>query len=120
MNTGAFIQDQWTIQNLTLNLGARFDYLHAWAAARRSEAGRWVPARDYDKLDDVPNFRDISPRLGAAYDLFGNGRTALKASVGRYVQNINTDIARNNAPSWAEVTSTTRTWNDCEPRPRSA
>jgi hypothetical protein len=112
VNTGAFVQDQWTIHNLTLNLGARFDYLHAWAPARRSEAGRWVPARDYDKLDDVPNFRDISPRLGAAYDLFGNGRTALKASVGRYVQNINTDIARNNAPSWAEVTSTTRTWND--------
>jgi len=112
INAGIFAQDQWTIQNLTVNLGVRFDYLHAWAPARRSEAGRWVPARDYDKLDNVPNFRDVSPRLGAAYDLFGNGRTAVKASLGRYVQNINTDIARNNAPSWAEVTNTTRTWND--------
>jgi len=112
VNTGIYAQDQWAIQNLTLNLGVRWDYLHAWAPARRSEAGTWVPARDYPKLDNVPNFTDVSPRLGAAYDLFGDGRTALKASVGRYVVNINTDIARTNAPSWAEVTNATRTWND--------
>ncbi|OFW34746.1 MAG: hypothetical protein A3F70_14235 [Acidobacteria bacterium RIFCSPLOWO2_12_FULL_67_14] len=112
INNGVFAQDQWTMQNLTLNLGVRWDYLHAWAPARRSEAGRWVSAREYDRLDDVPRFNDVSPRVGAAYDLFGNGRTAVKVAVGRYVQNINTDIARNNAPSWAEVTSTTRTWND--------
>ncbi|OFW15263.1 MAG: hypothetical protein A3F70_16635 [Acidobacteria bacterium RIFCSPLOWO2_12_FULL_67_14] len=112
LNNGLFAQDQWTIQNLTLNLGVRFDYLNAWAPARVSEAGRWVSRREYDRLDDVPNFTDLSPRLGVAYDLFGNGRTALKAAMGRYVANINTDIARNNAPSWAEVTSTTRSWND--------
>ena len=33
----------------------------------------------------MPNWKDISPRLGAAYDLFGNGKTAIKASLGRYV-----------------------------------
>ncbi len=29
---------------------------------------------------------DITPRLGVAYDLFGNGKTAVKVSLGKYVQ----------------------------------
>ena len=34
------------------------------------------------------NFRDLSPRFGVAYDLFGNGRTALKGAVSRYTVGI--------------------------------
>ncbi len=36
-------------------------------------------------MHDVPNWTDLNPRLGASYDLFGNGQTALKVSLGRYV-----------------------------------
>src|SRR5262249_57080946 len=32
----------------------------------------------------MPTFKDIAPRFGASYDLFGNGKTALKASIARY------------------------------------
>ena len=31
--------------------------------------------------------------MGVAYDLFGNGKTALKAQLGRYVAKLGTDIA---------------------------
>lgn len=111
-NAGLYAQDQWTIRKLTMNLGLRFDHLRGWAPESTAPAGTWLPARSFDRVDDLPNFQDLSPRVGAAYDLFGNGRTALRASLGRYVELIGTDTARNFAPSWAIVRSATRTWND--------
>ena len=36
------------------------------------------------------NVKDITPRIGASYDLFGNGKTALKVSVGKYPLGVST------------------------------
>jgi hypothetical protein len=67
----------------------------------------------------VPNWRDINPRLGASYDLFGNGRTAIKGSIGRFIpiqSNIpigtTSGIVFPNNPVSAMVINSTRTWND--------
>ena len=113
VNSAFYAQDQWTpLRQLTLNLGVRFDSLRGWSPEMSAPAGRWVPARQYDRVDDLPNFTDLSPRLGAAYDVFGNGRTAVKASLGRYVQIGSTALAVANSPSQTEVFNATRTWND--------
>jgi hypothetical protein len=61
---------------------------------------------------DVPNFKDLNPRLGAAYDLFGNGRTAFKVSLGRYVQKASIAIPSAVNPITTSVNSVNRTWND--------
>ena len=114
-NMGLFAQDQWTIKRVTLNLGVRFDYFNAYVPAQHIGPGPNVPTRnvDFAQVDDVPNWKNTSPRLGVSYDLFGNGKTAVKASLGRYMEAPNlTTITRVMDPAAAIVNSATRTWGD--------
>jgi hypothetical protein len=114
-NMGLFAQDQWTIRRLTLNLGVRFDYFNAYVPAQHISQGPNVPTRsvDFAQVDDVPNWKNTSPRLGASYDLFGTGKTAVKVSLGRYMEAPNlTTITRVMDPAAAIVNSATRTWGD--------
>jgi hypothetical protein len=105
-------QDQWTLRRLTLNLGVRYDQFVGWDPAGSQQAGPFIPAFSYNQVDNVPNFKDVSPRIGAAYDLFGNGRTAIKGSIGRYLAGLGTELAVFNQPVVNLVQTATRTWND--------
>src|SRR6185436_3071491 len=112
---GVYAQDQWTIRRLTLNLGVRFDYFNAYVPAQHISQGPNVPTRsvDFAQVDNVPNWKNTSPRLGASYDLFGTGKTAVKVSLGRYMEAPNlTTITRVMNPAAAIVNSATRTWGD--------
>ncbi len=86
LDLGIYVQDSWTIGQLTLNPGLRFEALRGSVPAQQAGAGRFVGARSFDAIPNLPNWKDITPRFGAAYDLFGNGRTAIKGSVGKYTQ----------------------------------
>ena len=93
-----YAQDLWTVNRVTLNYGLRYDYFYGWVADQQVPAGRFGPARSFDRVGSVPAWHDLNPRLGVSYDLFGNGRTALKASLGRYVEVIGTGIAERQQP----------------------
>lgn len=110
-NHGLYVQDQWTVMpRLTLNLGVRFDQYRAWTGENSLPAGPFVGARHFAETDDLVNLRDISPRVGFAYDLFGNGKTALKGFLGRYV--VGQSGVGSEDPAARIVLSATRAWSD--------
>lgn len=109
---GVYAQDQWTLKRLTLSGGVRWDYLNASVPAQQLAAGAFVPARKYDKVTCVPCWFDVSPRLSAAYDLFGNAKTAVKVSLGRYMAEEFLNTAHENNPLLLANPSTTRSWSD--------
>ena len=109
---GIYAQDKWTIKRLTVNAGLRFDYVNSYVPAQEIPANRWLPARNFAEVSGVPEWTDLNPRFGASYDLLGNGRTALKASFGRYVSLQSVQLASANNPLNTSVNSVNRTWND--------
>ena len=115
---GVYVQDQWTVDRMTLNLGVRVDYLRGIVPAQDVPATQFLPARSYAAVTGAPNHWDLNPRLGFAYDLFGNGRTALKTTFGRYVNAVGTFdftglVAPNTVnPVIASVNNIRRGWND--------
>jgi hypothetical protein len=120
---GAFAQDQWTVGKFTFQMGVRFDWYYGWVPAQSTPGdtygwpgaptrNEWLGERSYAKVTGVPSWMDINPRIGAAYDLFGNGRTALKFAIGRYVAKTNVDVPASNNPITTSVITTNRAWTD--------
>jgi hypothetical protein len=109
---GVYAQDTWTLKRMTINAGLRWDYLNNKVGAQDAPGGTWIGPRHFDALSDVPNYKDLSPRLGVAYDLFGNGKTAVKATLSRYVLTSSVGTARLLNPLNTSVNSATRSWTD--------
>jgi hypothetical protein len=112
LNYGIFVQDQWTVDRLTINAGIRYDHINSYVPAQDLPAGRFVAARSFAEVKNVPNWKDISPRIGGSYDLGGDGKTAIKVSFGRYVAGEGVNQARANNPVLTSVNNVNRQWND--------
>ena len=113
-NLGIYMQDRWTMNRLTLGGGIRLDMQNESTEPFTAGPHRWLPNRNvsFAAVENVPNWKDINPRISAAYDLFGNGKTAIKGSASRGVQQDSIGIALANNPATTLVTQTNRSWND--------
>jgi carboxypeptidase family protein len=123
-----FAQDQWRIKRLTLNLGLRFDWFQGKDPAQTEPAQPQygLAAKSFDAVHSAADWKDLNPRVGVAYDLFGNGKTALKVSVSRGVltEGLSTgsnitlltnpvnELAATTTRSWADFSGTFNPLND--------
>jgi Carboxypeptidase regulatory-like domain len=81
-----FAQDQWTVNRLTLQGALRWDHPWSWFPEQTEPKSQFFPGASFPRTDGVTGYNDITPRVGAAYDVFGNGKTALKVNLGKYLQ----------------------------------
>jgi len=139
---GTYIQDSLTFGNrLTVNVGLRFDYQTTSYPASFSDVGgdpmslyvgenyikpytketfpEYFPDginpfeyREMGDWDNIYKWTDLSPRVGITYDLFGDGKTALKASYSRY-----TGILATYGPHPLARRTLRTTWYDTNPNP---
>jgi hypothetical protein len=83
-NLALYAQDAYALKRMTINLGVRFENFKGWNPAQGAPGGTFYPARQFAETDNIPNINIVVPRVGASYDVFGNGRTAVKLSFSRY------------------------------------
>ena len=103
---------------LTLQGGLRYDRASSWAPAEHN--GTTATSRfnaqpiSFPRTVSVSGYNDLTPRMGVAYDVFGNGKTAVKANLGKYLQSATNDESYTaNNPANRFVTSVgARNWTD--------
>jgi hypothetical protein len=119
-----FAQEQWTLGRLTLQGALRFDVAGSWFPEQNIGPDRFLPvAYAFPETKGIDSYKDITPRFGAAFDVFGNGRTAVKTNFGRYLEGVGVQLNyANTNPTTRIPTSTgpfgvpgvTRTWIDAD------
>jgi hypothetical protein len=109
-----YAQDQWTMKRLTLQGGVRYDN------GITNYTSDPLGGADYPLMPTQVSFptgstqginwKDVTPRAGVAYDLFGNGKTAVKASIGKYMEGLSSLFGLDMNPIFRIPTMTTRPW----------
>ena len=112
-----YIQDKWTRGRLTLQGALRYD--RAWSFTPAELNGTELTSRfnaapiAFDRTPGVDAFNDVTPRMGLAYDVFGNGRTAVKFNLGHYLDSATNDSEyTSNSPAARIVRTAMRNWQD--------
>ncbi len=110
-----YVEDQWTRGRMTMQGALRFDHARSYSPEQTIGPTNFLLTQlQFPETPGVDSYRDISPRGGVAYDLFGNGRTSVKVNFGKYLEaasNLSGSYSISN-PIARIATTTSRTWTD--------
>jgi hypothetical protein len=117
-----FVQEQWTLGQLTFQGAARFDHAWSWFPAQHEDSSRFLPTPIIvPATRGIDSYKDITPRFGMVYDVAGRSTTAIKISLGKFLEGAGVSgIYANTNPTlrMPQTTSTfgtagvTRAWTD--------
>jgi hypothetical protein len=79
-----YAQDQWTLKRVTLGAALRFDHATSNYGSSCFGPNQFVPTAFCTTASDGVNYKDLTPRVAVAWDVQGNGKTAVKFSFGKF------------------------------------
>jgi hypothetical protein len=117
--TAFYAQDQWTLNRLTVSGALRFDNARSGYGSTCIGPNYLVPIQSdgsdhycTDEADGV-NYKDLTPRYGATWDIFGTGKTAVKFNGGKFLNAAGISGLYSGAnPARRTSNSLTRNWTD--------
>ncbi len=115
---GLFFQDDWHVsRNLTVNLGLRYDPFYPWKETKGRTEVFYPSAYAAHQTSTVyvnappgllfpgdtgvpqwgqrPNYKNLAPRVGFAYDVTGNGKTSIRGGFGMFYDTYANGILNN-------------------------
>ncbi len=114
MSTAFYGQDSFTFKRLTVVGGIRWERVEGYLPAQETPNTQYFPdglvfqgvtinnvvqnytvRKSFEPIRDNPLWYDWGPRVSGTYDLTGTGKTVLKASWGKYLDQINTGTPPN-------------------------
>jgi len=118
---GLFAQDKWTVSRWTLAGAIRWDSF-ANSFPEQAITGTYFGRNlnlTFPKQDNL-SWNDITPRLSSTYDVFGNGKTAWKITLNKYLEGLGTtgfgpaQVTDAPNPILRLLTTSQRTWSDAD------